>query len=318
MAEGVHAAAPQVRTDAPNWPTAWVPVEGDQDGVGAWLEYLALRGVLGVVARLPRFAQRALAGGMTRLCYRLDRRRNESARVLLRQAFGELPPDELEARVRGAWSYLWQLVFETATFDRHYTGDPARHFVDEIAPEVRRVIEREGGYLMVTPHIGNWEVSGLGMRSMGLGAVYAISKPPRNRPLSRYAQRLRDRRGLRLIPRKGAMKLSLDALQHRAAICIMIDQKPRRRWVEAPFFGRTARCDRSAAVLIKRLEVPIVVGACLRTDEPYRYAIRLTTVLEPEEVRAASLEEIVTRINGELERLILSAPDQYLWLHDRY
>ncbi len=318
MAEGVRAAPPPARGEETVWPTPWVPVEGDRDGVQAHLEYWALRAVLGVVARLPGFAARGLAAGMTRACHALDRRRTESARAFLRQAYGDLPEDELERRVRAAWSYLWDLTLETVTFDRHYTGDPADHFAHEIAPRARAVMEGGGGAVLVTPHLGSWEFAALGLQTLGMRAVYAISKPPRNRPLSRYAQRLRDRRGLRLIPRKGAVRIAVEALRHHAALCIMIDQKPRRRWVEAPFFGRPARCDRSAAVLLKRLDVPVVVGACLRAEEPYRYVLRVPTVLEPEEVREASLEEVMTRINAEMEQLILGAPEQYLWLHERY
>ena len=98
----------------------------------------------------------------------------------------------------------------------------------------------------------------------------------------------------------------------------MIDQRTRKRGVLAPFFGRPALCDRSAGVLLKRLRVPITVGAVYLTGNPYHVRVDAQTVLEPEELAGQSVEEIITRINAELEALILKEPDQYFWLHDRY
>jgi lauroyl/myristoyl acyltransferase len=75
-----------------------------------------------------------------------------------------------------------------------------------------------------------------------------------------------------------------------------------------------ARCDRSAAVLVKHLRVPIVIGAS-SYDVPWRWR-HLPVVLWP-----ADLEEERRggdrSINREFEKLILQAPEQY-WLHDRY
>jgi lauroyl/myristoyl acyltransferase len=44
----------------------------------------------------------------------------------------------------------------------------------------------------------------------------------------------------------------------------------------------------------------------------------LVDVLQPRDFAGASPEEIATRINASLERLILARPEQYFWLHDRY
>ena len=51
---------------------------------------------------------------------------------------------------------------------------------------------------------------------------------------------------------------------------------------------------------------------------PLRWKIVCHTVLWPEDLSGASPLELATRVNQELERLILECPDQYFWLHDRY
>ena len=86
----------------------------------------------------------------------------------------------------------------------------------------------------------------------------------------------------------------------------------------APFFGRMVPCERSAAALVKRMAVPVVIGACYLTDEPFRYRGKIARVLWPEELADLSEVEVVTAINAAVEPLILAAPDQVFWLHDRF
>jgi KDO2-lipid IV(A) lauroyltransferase len=99
---------------------------------------------------------------------------------------------------------------------------------------------------------------------------------------------------------------------------LLLDQRPHGKAVIAPFFGRPARCERGAAVLLRRLEMPVLVGACYTTDVPYRYKISFPTVIAPGELSGASPEAIVGRVNAEMEALILRHPEQYFWLHDRF
>ena len=61
-----------------------------------------------------------------------------------------------------------------------------------------------------------------------------------------------------------------------------------------------------------------MVGACFRTDRPFHYHAVCHTVLWPDEIADASPVEVATRINVELEKLILAHPEQYFWLHDRF
>jgi KDO2-lipid IV(A) lauroyltransferase len=99
---------------------------------------------------------------------------------------------------------------------------------------------------------------------------------------------------------------------------LALDQRPFGKTVIAPFFGVPAHCDRVVAVLARRLQRPIVFAACYRTDRPFHYRAVIDRVLQPEELAGLDTVETVTRINRELERQILRAPEQYLWFHDRF
>jgi KDO2-lipid IV(A) lauroyltransferase len=155
---------------------------------------------------------------------------------------------------------------------------------------------------------------------IGIAPTYAISRPPRNRPLSRFAQRVREARGYRLIPRQGAIEHLLAVVRGGGWVGLMLDQRAHGKdnTIVAPFFGRPARCERSIPVLARRIKKPIVFGATYRTARPFHYRTVVDRVLWPEQLSELAPEAIAAAINAEMERHILIAPEQYFWLHDRY
>jgi KDO2-lipid IV(A) lauroyltransferase len=174
------------------------------------------------------------------------------------------------------------------------------------------------GSLLVTLHLGDWEAGSSILPWIGFDPLYVVAKPPRNRPLSLHLQRLRESRGLRVLPRRGAMKHASAILSAGGSLAMLLDQRARMRPAMAPFFGRMAACDRSAGVLVRRAKVPVMVGAIYRADRPYRWRVVVPRVLWPEELAGRSPEDVAALLNVEFEKLIRAAPEQYFWLHDRY
>ena len=121
-----------------------------------------------------------------------------------------------------------------------------------------------------------------------------------------------------VLPRRGGIDLAAEGLKSGSWLLVLLDQRPRKGEVMAPFFGCSTRTERSAGVLARRQRLPIVYFHCLKTDEPFQYKLRFTRIVTPEEVRSLSVEELATLSNEEAERAILACPEQYFWLHDRF
>ena len=122
---------------------------------------------------------------------------------------------------------------------------------------------------------------------------------------------------MRLLPRRGAMASAPAVVQGGGRLAMLLDQRARKNPLMVPFFGRLARCDRSAAVLLKRLRCPIVFLAVYRTGD-LQWRMQGDSVMHPHEMQGLSNEDITLRVNQALERLIMNEPDQQFWLHDRY
>jgi KDO2-lipid IV(A) lauroyltransferase len=172
--------------------------------------------------------------------------------------------------------------------------------------------------VLVSGHIGDWETGAALLNWAGFGPLYVISKPPKNRWLALHAQRVRESRNMRLLPRRGAMEFAPAVVRGGGTLAMLLDQRARWKPVRAPFFGREATCDRTASVLLRRLRAPLVFAACYRTERPAHYRLVVPRVVQAAEVAHLGPEEVAALVNRELEQLILRAPEQYFWLHDRW
>jgi KDO2-lipid IV(A) lauroyltransferase len=101
---------------------------------------------------------------------------------------------------------------------------------------------------------------------------------------------------------------------------MVVDQNQRLRGVFAPFFGEIASCERGAVTLALRRGYPIIVGVALRIGRGFRFELVTADpfVLEHTGDKQKDLYAGVVRVNQAIEGLVRRAPEQYLWIHDRY
>lgn len=294
---------------------------GPKDGFDQHLQAWLLRGLMLGAARLPRKLQDACMTGMAHLAKRIDKRHAEAARVYLRQA---LPADQtseaqLDAHVLQAYRHIFRVTLDSEVFDRHVPLDERReHTTLETCDGFDELVASKRGALMITPHVGDWEAGSALVPTFCGKSFYGVVKPPRNRPLSKRLLDVRESRGVGVLPRRGGMNMIGKLLQSGAWIGLLLDHRPHGKHVIAPFFGRPALCERSAATLIRRMKAPLVFGSTYRTERPWYYRTVISAIIEPEELAGLDAVEVQTRVNQEMERQILRAPEQYFWLHDRY
>jgi len=301
------------------WPVERQVVEGDRNGASAWFQYALFRAAVALFARLPLGGRRALSRVIGELALRLDRKRTRYAAEFIAQALPQASASERERLVLAAWRHLIEISLEDVRFNAQALGPRlAEHFELELCDDARRLLAEGGGSLGITPHVGAWEMLPAMWSRLHRGPVYVVARPPRNRPLSRFIQASREARGFRVLHRHGAVESLTRVVQGGGLVGLLLDQRARGKTMLAPFFGRLAHCERSIPLLAKRLRRPIVFVACYRTERPFHYRLRASKVLWPADLARLSPEELLGEINREMERMILVAPEQYFWLHERY
>jgi KDO2-lipid IV(A) lauroyltransferase len=286
----------------------------------ARVEAALLNGGLAGLSRLPYRARERLLGAFARVGCAVDRSHAEAAREWIDLALGpDLPDAELDARVRQAFRHLFRVTLDTHAVMRRIAPERLLEHVDvHKSADVDELLRSKRGALFASAHVGDWETGAAILPWIGFDPLYVVSRPIQNRYLALTAQRERERRGVRILPRKGALRDIPAVLAAGGHVAMLLDQRARHRPLTAPFFGQPAACERAPAVLARRARCPILFGSCTYASEPLRWRLELGPVLWPEQTRRLDPVGLATRINQELERLIRAAPEQHLWLHERY
>ncbi|MEJ7928529.1 lysophospholipid acyltransferase family protein [Ramlibacter sp. AN1015] len=179
---------------------------------------------------------------------------------------------------------------------------------------------RGRGVLLLTPHIGCFEVTAQGIAERQLhahGPLTVLFRPARKDWLAPVVAASRQRPGLAAVPTTlSGVRQMIKALRQGQGVGLLPDQvPPQGMGVWAPFFGRPAYTMTLAARLALQTgcEVRMVWGERLPAGRGFLLHCR-----ELARPLAAELESAVAQLNGEMEGLIRECPQQYLWSYARY
>ncbi len=180
------------------------------------------------------------------------------------------------------------------------------------------------GVILMTPHIGCWELYGqaVGERFLAThGPITALFRQPRKKWMAALMEGSRDRPGLQTLPTtvKGVRGL-MRTLRAGGYTGLLPDQVPptgQGTW--APFFGRPAYTMTLPARLAQQTGARVFLGVCERLPHGAGYAIRFEPLAGTAfSDRDATPEAAAAALNAGIERLVRSLPGQYVWDYARY
>lgn len=184
---------------------------------------------------------------------------------------------------------------------------------------LRRSLDQTGGAIVVTGHLGNWEIGGAALAVRGI-PVDAVALVQGNRLFDQDLVEARARLGMRVVARGAAPREVLRSLHAGRVAALVADQNARAAGVFVEFFGRLASTYRGPALFALRTGAPLFLGIALRVaGERHQYRVVLEEVAI---TRTGDLERDVEALTAAhtraLERWVRSAPEQYFWQHKRW
>ena len=283
------------------------------------VQYGALRSVIGVLRRIGMRPAGAVGASLGMLGYRPLSIRREVVERQLRAAFPKLPPEEVQRIARASYAHLGRTTTETALlplYDRERIIDMFEDVEGWSIIEER--LARGKGLILVSGHLGNWEIGGAYLAARGV-PMQAVARYMENPLFDRYLTSTRERIGMRIVHDDEAVRRVPRSLRDGNAVAFLVDQGAvglASIWV--PFFGRLAKTPRGPAVFALRLGAPVVFGAAIRQPSG-----RFRLTFEPIDSSStgnleADVERIVTDYTATLERWVRRAPEQYFWHHRRW
>jgi KDO2-lipid IV(A) lauroyltransferase len=178
------------------------------------------------------------------------------------------------------------------------------------------------GAILVSPHLGNWELGGIGLADLGYPVNVLTFREPDER-FNRDRERLRTARGIRFIyvdrddPSPLAIIDAVNALRRNEVLAILGDRDGSSHTIRTDFFGRPTNIPVGAAYLALSSGAPVI--PVFVVFEKGRYA---TIMEEPIFFRgghgdhANAIRSGMEQLLAVFERYIRAYPDQWYNYYD--
>ena len=279
-----------------------------------WLTWFGL-GVLFLLVQLPYPILYRLGNWLGRTSMRFLKRRVSIARRNLQLCFPDLPADQVEARIVSNFESLGMGLLETGMAWFWSDARVKRWFDVSGLQNLKKAQENNQGVLVIGVHFMSLELGG---RAMGLCQPMMAMYRPHNNKAMEFVQtwgRLRSNKAM--LDRKD-LRGMVHALKKGEAVWFAPDQDygPRGS-VFAPLFAVDQAATTSGTFMLARLAKPALVTVVLiRKPDGKGYELVIQPQLEDypidDEMAAAAY------MNRVIEKEIMRAPDQYLWLHRHF
>jgi Kdo2-lipid IVA lauroyltransferase/acyltransferase len=250
------------------------------------------------------------------LAWALLRGRRAMAIANLARGFGGERTDAERARIaRSSFQHLGMNLVESCVF---FFRPPAVLLARVELRDAERLHAgaAEGrGVLLLSGHFGNWEL--LAASHALTGRTLSVVMRPLDAPLlDRLVARFRLRTGAEFIAKRHGLRDVLDALRRGRMVGVLLDQNASRsEGVFVPFFGIPASTSKSLALIALRTRTP-VVPVFIRRLPDGRHSVEVDPPVEvPPD---GDVVAYTAAFNRAVETAIRRAPEQWLWLHDRW
>lgn len=285
------------------------------------LEYAAVRGLMALFRLLPMPVALAVGRAIGTLWWLVDARHRRVATDNIERALGdELSAPERRRLVRRVFQHFATIVPEIAKASQVIQSDSFdRHFEFENLDAIDRALALGKGVILVTGHIGNWEVLGMVTSLKGYDLT-TIARQLDNPKLDALINRERERYGQEIVAKQGALRAMVSVLKRRGILTFVVDQNARESHVFVEFFGRPAATVRSVAALALRAETPIVFGVSVRQGPGLRYKVMVDDPIFVKNTgdKDGDVQRLTQDFTRRLERRVREYPEQWLWLHRRW
>ncbi|WP_456432119.1 lipid A biosynthesis lauroyl acyltransferase [Nitratifractor sp.] len=282
---------------------------------------LGFRLLQGILRAIPYRVHLRMIGLLARAAVRIDRRHTHVARVNLDLAFGDTLDESEKARiVRRSYENLMVVALDTILNQ----GASKEQILSKVRFENEAILEEaiQSGrpIIFVTAHYGNWELG-----TLAIAAKFHLPLSVVGRPLdwdwaNRILTATREQFGVRMIPKRKAMKPMIEVMRRRETLGLVVDQNTSEKQGELiGFFGHPARHTPAAAILARKFDA-VVIPVYSHTTDYRRWTVTFHEPLpmpRSDDPEADILEHV--RLQAAVtERVIRQKPDEWLWLHRRW
>jgi KDO2-lipid IV(A) lauroyltransferase len=284
------------------------------------LENLALRLVAGAVGVLPRRVARAVGVGLGTAAWVLLGRLRRVGMRNLEVAFPEKTEAEREAILRGVYRSLGWQVGEFCKMGG-YTAEQASEFIRYDGLEHYLAAREKGkGVLVLTGHLGAWELSSFYHSLMGYPMSLVIRRLD-NPLVDEFVNRIRCLHGNRVIHKDEFARGLLSSMHRGETVGILMDTNMTPpQGVFVPYFGVDACTASGLARVALHSGAAVLPGFLVWEAAEKKYVLRFGEELELIRTgdTAADIVANTALFTATIEAYVRRYPEQWLWVHRRW
>jgi len=273
-----------------------------------------------IVRMLPRRLARVVGAAIGAITFHaLGRLRRVGVRNLT-LAFPEKTAEEREMILRHTYRNLGYLLAEFCLMPG-YRAESASKFIQYQGLEnYQRARDKGKGVLVLTGHLGAWELSSFYHSLMGRPMGMVIRRLD-NPLVDTFVNRIRCLHGNRVIHKDDFARGLIASMRAGETVGILMDTNMTPpQGVFVPFFGVLACTASGMARVAAKTGAAVVPGFLLWEEHEQRYVLRFGEELEvvhTDDAESDALTNTAT-FTAAIEGYVRRYPEQWLWMHRRW
>lgn len=283
-----------------------------------FINYLLVKSIFRMLSWVPMCMAKKIAGGVSRIWYKLDKFHRDIAVSNLTIAFGnEKSAREIDALAQKSFYNMILMLFESARSFQWSAYEIKKHMRIEGLQHLNSAQRKGKGTLLLTGHVGNWEMS-LFIAVLTQYEITGVYKKQKIDAVERFVFEKRTSWGGRMYPLREAVAGILKELGEGNMMGLLIDHNAKRRGVFVDFFGKKASTDKGLAQLALSTRTPVVPYFVIRGEGEYVVKVFPEVPLIDTGDMEADIHANTLQYNKIIESIIRQYPDQWLWVHRRW
>jgi KDO2-lipid IV(A) lauroyltransferase len=284
------------------------------------LEYWFVRVLVGVMGALPRAMARAAGAGIGWFAWVALARLRRIGDRNLRIAYPEASADWRAQTLRGVYRSLgWQLA-EFCRMRRYTEANTRSLLRYEGFEHFAQARDKRRGVLIVTGHLGAWELSSFYHSLMGHPMSMVIRRLDNER-VDRFVNGIRCLHGNKVLHKDDFARGLIGAMRRGDAVGILMDTNMTPpQGVFVPFFGVPAATASGLARVAEKTGAAVLPGFLLWHADEGKYVLHFypeVAIQQSGDGEADALENTALCTEA-IERVVRAYPEQWLWVHRRW
>jgi len=282
------------------------------------LIYIILRAIIALIYPLPLELSVIMGKWLGRLTYYLLPKYRFQTIHNLAEAFKSKSRRDIEKIAREVFENQGRTLAELVNFPKINTSNIDRLVTAEGMEKVDEALKKGNGVIMLTAHLGNWELLAAYFGLKGY-APSVIARKLRYEKYDSLINSMRQSKNINVLIRGDSFRSALKALKHNQVLGILPDQDiDSIEGVFVDFFGRKAYTTVGPVALAMASKAVFLPCYIIRQDGRHKIFVNDPLELENTGNREQDYLSNTAKWSRTIEGYISKYPSQWVWMHRRW